>query len=135
MAIEFKQVYYLDMPLGPDIALAPVVLPRGRGIWYRRASLTHSETTVEGPVFEGEGGKVVVLTPQGNYTFVPLTLELFDTMKDQINGHDILRARISSTEQLREWFWEEFAYDGEGNEIEQEKVRMIFAQKMGSPAT
>lgn len=121
MAIPFKRVYRmrLDGTSAWSIVMGLTPLPGLKGLWMARASLTHPATTVEGKVFEGDDGKLVVVDSDARHIFEPLTLETWRDMGSQVSGYDELSRALTSEAMLQGWYWDEFAHDGEGNEINQ----------------
>ena len=125
MTIPFNQVYRTKIGNEKSwtIVMGLTPVPGKDALWMWRASLSHPETMVDGTVFEGSDGSLVVLGSRGaRHIFEPLTLARFDDMKDDITGFESLRKFFRSDEMLQEWYWDEFANDGSGNAIAQETI-------------
>lgn len=123
MAIVFHKVYRQTGPgEGLCVVMAPVVLPQARGVWFLRASLARPDSYLEGTVFEGADDKFVVLTASGQATFEPLTLDRLDEMKEAIGDYKMFRSRFKTDEALQEWYWDEFATEPSGQQIDHDEV-------------
>jgi len=107
MSLDFNTVYKLRLgsdPAHPEIVMAPVPLPAGKGWWVRRTSPDHPERILRGDTFEGEGGKVVVVTKDGPATFEPLTLDLWKGMNPSDSSH----LPFDSDGDLQEFYWHDW---------------------------
>lgn len=132
MSIPFERVYRMKEVGEPawSIVMGLTPLPGSQGLWMIRASMTHFETTVEGRVLEGEDGKLVVVGLRGRYVFEPLTLELLEDMRDDVGGYGELRKAITTDTFLQSWYWDEFAHDGDGDEISQGAILSRLSERL-----
>jgi len=122
--IPFKQVYRMkhegDTTWTVVMGLTP--LAQSNGLWMARASSNRPEQVLLGRVFEGKDGKIVLIGDEDQVIFEPLTLERWDDMKDDIHGFNEIRAAITTDNMLQGWYWDEFAHNGDGVEIDQTTV-------------
>ena len=118
--IPFKQVYRMRNSKMDDwtIVMALLPLPNAQGLWMMRASSNKPEQMVHGRVFEGADGQVVVIAEDHQVTFEPLTVENWTDMREHVFGFDRLHTTLTSNEALQGWYWDEFAHNGDGVEID-----------------
>jgi hypothetical protein len=130
MAIPFERVYRMksDKDSHWTIVMGLTPLPGMSGLWMWRASTGHPETSVAGKVLEGEDGKLVLVGDGRRTIFEPLTLESWENMRDDVSGFDALRPAIRTDSFLQAWYWDEFANDGDGNEISQGDILKRLSQ-------
>lgn len=77
---------------------------------------------MRGQVFQGESDSIVVVGEEDRYRFEPLTLKTWEDMREGIHDFDKMRRMVRTDESLQEWYWDEFAHDGDGNEISQSEI-------------
>lgn len=123
MGIPFKRVYRMR-PEGDEdwlVVMGLTPLPGFKGLWMWQAVDSTPHRIVKGQVFVGEE-QIVVVGEGTRFIFEPLTLENWEDMRDDVHDFARLRTMFKTDEGLQGWYWDEFAHNGNGDELPQSEI-------------